>query len=220
MVKCGKKLNLAMNLMNFTSPIKLDNIKTDRLMIRPARVTDAKRMHDAMKDSYKVLKKWMPWAQALASLRDTIAYLEDGERLWNSIPRETVELPLQIVDLKDTLYYGATGIKVINLNVPCFEIGYWVNQNYTGKGLVSEAMNALTRYLFEVHHAKRVEINCEERNVKSAKVVERINFQLEGVLHNNRLTADNKEVTHSLIYACTNQDDLPPLEWHYEHEDV
>lgn len=205
--------------MNFTSPIKLESITTKRLMIRPARVTDAKRMHDAMKDSYKVLKKWMPWAQALASLRDTIAYLEDGERLWNSIPRETVELPLQIVDPLDQYYLGATGIKIINTNVPTFEIGYWVNQKYTGKGLVSEGMNALTRYLFAVQQARRVEINCEERNVKSAKVVERINFQFEGTLRNNRLTADGKEVTHSLIYACINQDDLPPLDWDYKHED-
>lgn len=204
--------------MIFSSPIKLENITTDRLMIRPARVSDAKRMHDAMKDSYKVLKKWMPWAQSLASLRDTIAYLEDGERLWSSIPKDAVELPLQIVDLDDQLYLGATGIKPENLTVPCFEIGYWVNQKHTGKGLVSEAMNALTRYLFEVQHAKRVEINCEEANIKSTKVVERINFQFEGCLKNKRLTADSKSVTGSLIYACADQADLPPLQWAYKHE--
>lgn len=205
--------------MLFVSPIKLESITTDRLKIRPARVTDAKRMHDAMKDSYKVLKKWMPWAQSLASLRDTIAYLEDGERLWSSIPKDAIELPLQIVDLNDQLYIGATGIKPENLTVPCFEIGYWVNQKHTGQGLVSEAMNALTRYLFEVHHAKRVEINCEKANIKSAKVVERINFHFEGTLINKRLTADSKNVTDSLIYACANKNDLPPLKWAYQHED-
>jgi len=205
--------------MIFSGPIKLESITTDRLMIRPARVSDAKRMHDAMKDSYKVLKKWMPWAQSLASLRDTIAYLEDGERLWANVPKDTVELPLQIVDLDDQLYLGATGIKPENLTVPCFEIGYWVNQNHTGKGLISEAMNALTRYLFEVQHAKRVEINCEEANIKSAKVVERINFKFEGCLKNKRLTADSKNVTGSLIYACADQADLPPLQWTYKHED-
>jgi RimJ/RimL family protein N-acetyltransferase len=146
--------------MIFASPIRLKYIKTDRLMIRPARVTDAKLMHDAMKDSFKVLKRWMPWAQSLASLRDTIIYLEEGEQLWQSIPRESVEQPLQIVDLEDQQYIGASGIKPANLLVPSFEVGYWVNQKFTGNGLISEAMNALTRYLFEVQTAKRVEINC------------------------------------------------------------
>lgn len=188
-------------------------------MIRPARVTDAKSMHDAMKDSFNVLKKWMPWAQTLASLRDTIMYLEEGEQLWRSIPRESVEQPLQIVDLADEIYLGATGIKPANLLVPSFEIGYWINQKHTGKGLISEAMNALTRYLFEVQKARRVEINCEEANKKSAKVVERINFQYEGKLRNHRLTADSHQITHSLIYACTDIKRLPALNWSYEHED-
>lgn len=205
--------------MIFTSPIKMKFIKTKRLMIRPARVTDAKMMHDAMKHSYKTLKKWMPWAQSLASLRDTIVYLEEGEQLWRSIPREGVEQPLQIVDLKDEHYIGATGIKPGNLLVPSFEVGYWVNQKFTGKGYISEAMNALTRYLFEVLKAKRVEINCEEENKKSAKVVERINFEYEGKLKNHRLTADSSGVTHSLIYACTDVSVLPPLEWEYEEEE-
>ena len=204
--------------MIFTSPIRLKYIKTDRLMIRPARVTDAKLMHDAMKDSFKVLKKWMPWAQSLASLRDTIVYLEEGEQLWQNIPRESIEQPLQIVDLDDQNYIGASGIKPANLLVPSFEVGYWINQKFTGKGLVSEAMNALTRYLFEVQHAKRVEINCEEKNKKSAKVVERINFELEGRLKNHRLSADSREISHSLIYACTDATKLPPLKWSYEHE--
>lgn len=204
--------------MIFATPIRLKYIKTDRLMIRPARVTDAKLMHDAMKDSFKVLKRWMPWAQSLASLRDTIIYLEDGEQLWQSIPRESVEQPLQILDLEDQQYIGATGIKPANLLVPSFEVGYWVNQKFTGKGLISEAMNALTRYLFEVQTAKRVEINCEEQNKKSAKVVERINFELEGRLKNHRLSADGREITHSLIYACTDASKLPSLKWSYEHE--
>lgn len=197
-------------------PIKLEYIKTDRLMIRPARVTDAKRMHDAMKASFPVLKKWMPWAQSLASLQDTLIYLEEGEGIWRGPPREGIEQPLQIVDLTDQFYYGATGIKPLNLLVPTFEIGYWVNHRFAGQGLISEAMNALTRYLFTVHRAKRIEINCEEANKKSAHVVERLHFKQEAVLKNHRLTADSRKVTNSLIYACTNIHDLPLLNWDYK----
>lgn len=188
-------------------------------MIRPPRVSDAKMMHDAMQASFSTLKKWMPWAQSLASLRDTIVYLEEGEQIWQNLPREGVEQPLQIVTLSDDQYIGATGIKPANLLVPSFEVGYWVNQPFSGKGLISEAVNALTRYLFLQLQAKRVEINCEENNMKSANVVERIHYDLEGKLKNHRLTADSSSVTHSLIYACTDLSCLPDLEWTFEQED-
>ena len=77
-------------------------------------------------------------------------------------------------------------------------------------------MNALTRYLFDVLKAKRVEINCEERNVKSYEVAERLNFELEGKLRNHRFDATSTLVTNSLIYSAINADNLPPQTYTWE----
>lgn len=197
-------------------PIPLKEIKTERILIRPVRISDAPLMHDAMKGSFPILKEWMPWAQSLASLRDTEVYLAHGERIWSSAAQEALEQPLQIMDVADRFYIGATGIKPANLMIPSFEIGYWVNQPYAGKGLITEAMNVLTRYLMQVLKAKRVEINCEENNVRSAKVAIRLNYELEGKLKNHRLNANGKEVTHSLIYACTDISKLPPQKFDWK----
>lgn len=202
--------------MIFITPLKLKTISTERVMIRPALASDADRMHKALETSFKELKKWMPWAQTMASLKDTRIYLQEGERIWQKIPKEGVEQPLQIVDLDDNEYIGATGIKPVNLQVPSFEIGYWVNQKYAGQGYITETVNALTRYLFDVQGAKRVEINCEEANERSAQVVKRLGFELEGKLKNHRLTADGRKVAHSWIYACIDVQQLPPLNYSFE----
>lgn len=202
--------------MILKGPIPLKVIKTERLLIRPVRVSDAKLMHDAMKLSFNELKQWMPWAQSLASLRDTEVYLAHGERLWASPAHDGVEQPLQIMDPTNRIYYGATGIKPANLSIPSFEIGYWVNQPYAGKGIITEAMNALTRYLFQVLKAKRVEINCEEENLRSSKVATRLNYDLEGTLRNHRLNANGQKITHSLIYSCIDMDRLPPMPFHWD----
>lgn len=196
--------------------IPLKAIRTSRLLIRPVKISDASIMHTAMKESFASLKAWMPWAQSLASLQDTEVYLAHGERLWNTIPADGVELPLQIMDASDTIYFGATGIKPANLKIPSFEIGYWVNQAYAGQGLITEAMNALTHYLFDVLNAKRVEINCEERNVKSANVALRLNFELEGKLRNHRFNATGKLLTSSLIFSVTDAAQLTSVS--YQHE--
>ena len=194
-------------------PIPLKVIRTDRLLIRPVRISDAPLMHNAMRVSFPYLKEWMPWAQSLASLRDTEVYLAHGERLWSLPPQDGVEQPLQIMDLHDKIYYGATGIKAANLQIPSFEIGYWVNQAHASKGLITEAMNALTRYLFDELKANRVEINCEKNNFKSAMVAQRLKFDLEGTLRNHRLDATSKGVTDSLIFSSINTSNLPPLKY-------
>lgn len=197
-------------------PIPLKVIRTERLIIRPVRVSDAEKMHSAMKESFPALREWMPWAQSLASIRDTEAYLAHGERIWGSPAHEGIEQPLQIMDPTDRIYYGATGIKPANLYIPSFETGYWVNRAYAQKGLITEAMNALTRYMIDVLGAKRVEINCEENNIKSAKVPKRLNYELEGRLRNHRLDASGKIITSTLIFSCTSTDNLPPLDYQWE----
>jgi RimJ/RimL family protein N-acetyltransferase len=158
----------------------------------------------------------MPWAQSLASVRDTELYLAHGERIWSSPAHDGTEQPLQIMDVHNQIYYGATGIKPANLAIPSFEIGYWVNQPYANQGLITEAMNALSHYLFDVLKAKRVEINCEENNVRSAKVALRLNYELEGKLKNHRLDATGRVITHSLIFACTENAKLPPIQYRWE----
>lgn len=197
-------------------PLPLKIIITQRTLIRPVLVQDTVIMHDAMAGSFDLLRKWMPWAQHLATKRDTEIYLAHGERLWANSCHEGVELPLQIMDIKNEIYYGATGIKPANLMIPSFEIGYWINKQVMGQGLVTEAMNALTRYLFDALGAKRVEINCEKENQKSANVALRLNYDLEGELRNHRLTANNKHVANTLIYSCIDPSVLPPLEYQWQ----
>ena len=191
-------------------------IKTPRVLIRPARLSDALLMHEAMKDSFKALKAWMPWAQSLASLEDTEYYLSHSERLWQAHAHDGVELPLQLFSLDETKYYGASGIKPQNLQVPSFEVGYWVNQHFTGQGLITESMNGLVHYLFDALNARRVEINCERDNIKSKQVPIRLGFGFEGQLKNHRLTADGKSLTDSLIYGCTEVSQLPPIQYDYQ----
>jgi RimJ/RimL family protein N-acetyltransferase len=197
-------------------PLPLKVIRTNRLLIRPVRVSDAELMHSAMKASFITLREWMPWAQTLASIRDTEVYLAHGERIWNSPAHDGIEQPLQIMDPTDRIYYGATGIKPANLLIPSFETGYWVNTKHGHKGLITEAMNALVHYMFQGLNAKRVEINCEDNNVKSAKVAKRLNFDFEGKLKNHRLDATGKIVTASLIFSCTDEAQLPPIEMEWE----
>lgn len=191
--------------------MKFEYIRTSRLMIRIPTVKDAKLMHDALKESIRELKPWMPWAQALASLEDTRYFLRQAENIWDKRFEENVECSLIILDPDNKKYIGSTGIKPLNLMVPSFEVGYWVHVDYAGKGYITEAINALSQYIFAELRANRIEIHCEDKNEKSWKVAERLNYPLEGTLINHRMTADNMKLTNTKLYAMTEPSKLPAL---------
>ena len=70
----------------------------------------------------------------------------------------------------------------IEWSIPKFEIGYWLRTTLIGKGYMTEAVVALTKMAKETLKANRIEIRCDERNVRSRRVAERAGYRLEGIL--------------------------------------
>lgn len=187
-------------------------IRTPRCLIRILAISDAPAMHQALKASITELKKWMPWAQSLASLEDTKYFIRQSIRSWESPFTEHRERTLVVMDVHNERFIGSIGMTPLRLLVASFEVGYWIDQRLTGQGFITEAVNGLVRYLWAVHFARRIEIRCEVDNLKSAKVAERLNFPLEARMVNERVSADGQSVTDALLYATGTDLYLPNLE--------
>ena len=69
---------------------------------------------------------------------------------------------------------------------------------------MTEATEAITNFAFTELNAKRVEIRCDTRNTKSRAIPERLGFTLEGILKNDSLSADSKELRDTCIFAKAN----------------
>ena len=65
------------------------------------------------------------------------------------------------------------------------EIGYWIGQDYWGRGIVSKAVKMFTRFLFSSYDLKRVFAPVAHENVASIAVLRKCGFVCEGVFHNN-----------------------------------
>jgi ribosomal-protein-alanine N-acetyltransferase len=61
-------------------------------------------------------------------------------------------------------------------------IGYSLDHLIEGKGIMSESVAAVVRFAFEHVGLKRVEACYMPSNVRSAKLLERLGFQVEGLL--------------------------------------
>ncbi len=176
-----------------------EEFSTERLLIRAARPGDGKAVYEAINASINELKPWMPFAQNEQSEQDVEANIRNA--YINFLKREDLRL---LVFLKETgELVASSGLHRINWSVPKFEIGYWIDSRFSGKGLMTEAVTGITDFAFRELKAKRVEIRCDVKNQKSRAIPERLGFTLEGILKKDDWSADKSELRDTCIYAKT-----------------
>lgn len=78
---------------------------------------------------------------------------------------------------------GVAGPHVIDAANRACQIGYWLAEAHTGRGLMTSAVRALVAHAFTVMKLNRVEIRAATGNHASQGVCERLGFIREGVLH-------------------------------------
>jgi ribosomal-protein-serine acetyltransferase len=61
------------------------------------------------------------------------------------------------------------------------EIGYWLSEAATGKGLMTRAARAMLGYAFETLGLNKVGLQAEVENTPSRAVADRLGFAFEGV---------------------------------------
>lgn len=197
-------------LFDFPTPIV-----TPRLILKPPQVGDGIIVNKAVLETFDELHQFMHWAQEKPSIDDSEEHVRLAAANWILKRNEEPYLPLFMFDKKTNQFVGGTGYHHYDWIVPCIETGYWIRKTYTGQGLMTEAINAITQYAFKQLGVKRITITCDIDNLRSKKIPERLGYTLEGVLKANRKKPITNEVTDTLIYSKYDLNGLPDLtvEW-------
>lgn len=161
-----------------TFPDVPEALETERLVLRPPFVEDAPEVYRAVRESLAELGPWMPWATPDYSLEGCEANLRQA--IADFVTRR--DLRFHFHERASGRFLAASGLHRIDWRVPKFEIGYWCRSSASGRGYVTEGVGALAELALGPLGAARVEIRCDDQNVRSARVAERLGFELEGVL--------------------------------------
>ncbi|WP_182200589.1 GNAT family N-acetyltransferase [Paraliobacillus salinarum] len=182
------------------NPILLDfpsEFETERLIIRSPRPGDGKDVYQAIRASKEQLKQWLPFAQKDQTEEETEVNIR--EAYINFIKREDLRL---LVFAKETgAFIASSGLHRINWDVPRFEIGYWIDTRYSGKGYMTEAVRGICDFAFYELGANRIEICCDEQNIKSRAIPERLGFKQEGLFINDSVAFNGSGLRNTCIYA-------------------
>lgn len=94
---------------------------------------------------------------------------------------------------------GSIGFLYMDWKARKTEIGYWLGDEYIGKGLATKAAKLLINHSFEELDLKKVEINVASGNLKSKAIPERLGFTAKGTIRNYEYL--NGEYHDRIIYG-------------------
>ena len=73
------------------------------------------------------------------------------------------------------------------------EFGYWIGEEYWNRGIITEAIQAVSDYVFEKFDIIRLEAHVYHWNISSMRVLEKVGFEKEAILK-KRIFKDGKYV--------------------------
>jgi ribosomal-protein-serine acetyltransferase len=169
-----------------------EELRSERVLLRPYRAGDGKALLEAIEDSRERLQPWRPYEHSpvAPSEAEVEAYVCSERESWDQ--REY--LSLSIWEKETGQYLGGVGLYGIRWEVPSFQMGYWLRASAEGKGYMTEAARLLCDYTFQTLEAKRVEIRCDTRNVRSAGIPRRLGFLYEETLHSTSRTSQGEPI--------------------------
>jgi len=172
-------------------------LTTERLVIRSPSEADAPQLMAAIIETLDRLRPWMRWADHVPTLAETQENCRQAEAAFRHGSDHRLHLFLKEEPLT---FVGGTGLHRSDWSVPKVEIGYWVRTSHSGKGYITEAVRAISRFAMDDLGVKRVEIRMGSTNVRSRGVPERLGFPLEGILRNDARHIDGT-LRDTCVYA-------------------
>jgi RimJ/RimL family protein N-acetyltransferase len=163
---------------------------TEHLIVRCAQPGDGALLNAAVVASIDALRPYVPWAGTVPTLADSEAVCRKAQARF----RLREDLMMLIFERAsggvEGELLGGTGLHRMDWKARRFEIGYWRRSGREGRGIATEAVNAMAHLAFDDLRAQRVELRIDNLNRPSWRVAERCGFTLEGVMRCESLAPD------------------------------
>ncbi len=85
---------------------------------------------------------------------------------------------------------GSAGFLYFDWKVKKTEIGYWLGEAYTGKGIMTSVCAAMADYAFNELELNKIEIKTAVKNSRSAAIPKKLRFKHEGTIRADEVIGD------------------------------
>lgn len=154
------------------------HIIDENLELRLRSIQDVEEFYLLVDRNREYLREWLPWVDGVKSSKD----IKDSTL--RSLDQFSNNDGFQAGIWYKGKIVGIIGLHKINWNHRHTSIGYWLAEEYQGKGIMTKCCKAAINYIFNDLKLERVEIRCAEQNLKSKAIPERLGFTKEGISRN------------------------------------
>jgi len=176
-------------------------LETPRLLLRPLEPGDAEALYAIFSDAkvarYGSSPPWSGLDEAHVFIQRAVDALRDGS-----------SLRLGLVRREDGRLIGQCTLFAISAQNRRAEIGYSMASEAWGRGFMDEALRALIDYGFGELAFIRIEADIDPRNIASARTLERLGFEHEGLMRHRWIVAG--EVSDTGYYGLLREKWLAP----------
>lgn len=162
------------------------------MIIRKWKMADAKDLAKALSNK-----------KVQDNLRDGLPYPyteQDGEYYITSMLEADENDTFAFAITVDGKVAGSIGVfRQGNIHRLTAELGYYIGEEYWGRGIMTKAVKQICEYVFEHSDIIRIYAEPFSYNIASCRVLEKAGFQYEGTLRNNAIK--NGKVLDMKMYS-------------------
>ncbi len=122
------------------------------------------------------LREWLPWLDGIQKVDDVRLFIESTIKQYCGNDGFTAG-----IFYKGNIC-GVIGYNCANWKNRHISLGYWLGEEFRGKGIITKACRAFINHAFDEWKLNRVEIRVAAQNWKSRAIPERLGFTFEGIV--------------------------------------
>lgn len=148
----------------------------DTLELRAVEEQHVTPLHQLVLKNKSWLQQSLNWPQFVASEEDTCKNVQG-----NMMLHQRGYAKMFLIFAQENVVGVISFNQIEPLNKAAY-IGYWLDEEHQGKGIMSQALQALIHHYAQRQEIRRFVIKCRVENVESNQVALRNGFQLEGCM--------------------------------------
>ncbi|WP_062107101.1 GNAT family N-acetyltransferase [Bacillus niameyensis] len=146
----------------------------EELYLKLVELQDAEALYQLTNQSREYLREWLPWLDTTRRVEDTTRFIEE------SLKGYAEHKSLNTVILYKEQMVGVAGFNEFEWSNRVAYIGYWLAEEFQGKGIMTRVAGSLTDYAIQTLNFNRVDIRAAVENRKSRAIPERLGYTEEG----------------------------------------
>jgi ribosomal-protein-serine acetyltransferase len=152
----------------------MELIVDNQITLRQLTREDASDIFKTIDSQREYLGKWLPFVEHTKSVDDPLAFIDS-----------VIEAPEEKFNYSFTIqidgqFAGIIGFKDTDRANKKTEIGYWLSEEFQGRGVMTKSVRRLCEFAFNELNMNRIQIKCAVGNSASIAIPVRLGFKLEG----------------------------------------